>query len=212
MFRVATVFTVAFLLSQVPSYTSGVFEREVTTLLQDKLKDHHPYTIPTIPALNASTYFISLLFSANNTILTGFDKAYITKFVPPLPLISDAVKIEGMIENMHFYTEDYSLHGMYRGYHMSASGRADLTMEKFTIKVFFRAAKYTLLPMSFCIKTNSLVLKLDVDSITCNLQGAPLVSAIISANEGTFMHLAEERVNENTRAMEAAINSVTCRT
>ncbi|XP_053645766.1 uncharacterized protein [Cherax quadricarinatus] len=185
-------------------------EKSTTRSLQEWLKQHHPFVLEDITDFSFMTDFSSVKFNADNLFVTGFDKASVTKFVPPLPFFSDAMKVEGSVHKVFFHSNEYYIIGSYRGSNTLATGAADVIINNLKIKLVFQVEKFNLLSLSLCIRPNTLSIILQVDSILCQLEGAEHINTDVAANGPYFMKLLEKELNDNSIMIEEIINQITC--
>ncbi|XP_069166297.1 uncharacterized protein [Procambarus clarkii] len=197
--------------SILPIFGGSFLENSLTSVLQSELKKFHQFIIPIVTGVHINTPVTSVIVSAWNTSVLGYDDAYITHFLPPIPLISNVVELELVIESLYLSSDAYNLYGTHKGKKIVARGVGEILMENFSVKVSFKTQSYNLLPVSLCILQESLLIDLSIDKLFVRFEGADLINDDIGINGRSVVAGFEEELNKNARLLENNINKATCR-
>ncbi|XP_069166540.1 uncharacterized protein [Procambarus clarkii] len=209
MFRLSSFIVTLLVASVLPHCSYGILEDELTAALREFLAPYDPYTINNLTDVPVVTDHSDVLLNANVIPVTGFGEIVVTFFEPPIPLISNEVRIE-TTSDWTWHTDDYTIVGTFNGGEVAYAGKADLFLEGFAINVDFTSDTYSLDPLSVCVDPGSLVIDLTVRSVDAEFEGADDINQDIDANPGLFVDMAEAYFNSISEEIEGIVNGLLC--
>lgn len=187
-----------------------LFEGELTALLRE-------FLTPLDPALIEQT---SMPISVANTDLhlvvedvecTGFSVVDVTVFNPPLPLLSNQVKLAMVMKSVKLDATSYNLTGVFLGSPVAESGTVWLSLQNLNIEMTFDADEFSTDPqVVICVKRGTFHISLTVAAVTGEFQGMPQVNTHMDLVGPIIIEQIQANINKNSDAMEDKLNAIFC--
>ncbi|XP_018020514.1 uncharacterized protein LOC108676872 [Hyalella azteca] len=189
-----------------------IFEGELTQLLIQFLSPLDPATLQEAQLAMSNEKLIDVQLVLYEGQCRGFSAVQVTLFEPPLPFISNKLKLSIGMSSVVITAKRYNMTGSFFGSPVQGSGAANLTFADLVLDVTFETEEFSSDPLRVCLRYNSFNINLSASSITGNFEGMEQVNSNMDKAGPFILEELQKNINKKGPEIEDAINNQLCST